>query len=342
LQLRRARTWLGENRAALALLLLPVLVYLFARYAAIGAFAPARLDPLLEVASSTRERLLTALQAWPWYVRLHFLPTPLLADYGPRMILPATGWTPAALTGAVVLSSLTAGGVIALAKGHRRFALALLWFTLAVLPVSNLVVPIGVLVAERTLYLPSFALAVGASGLAAWLLRTPGTVQRAGIASFAAILVLFALRTFTRTPDWKSTDSVMVALVRDRPDSFRGHWHVARMARVREDVAQAAAEYETAVQLWPYRKRLVVEAAAYLASARLLDRAARTTDWAARQWPDDVDIQRMRAGIALDLGDRATARAAVDSGLRLRPDDEMLRRMAAALDSLPDALPHQP
>jgi hypothetical protein len=63
---------------------------------------------------------------------------------------------------------------------------------------------------------------------------------------------------------------------------------------------------------------------------------------AANQWPDDVDIQRMRAGIALDLGDRATARAAIDAGLRLQPRDELLRRMAAALDSLPQVARNKP
>jgi hypothetical protein len=342
LELRRAVEYLRRNGVAFAALLLIVVAYGALRYAAIGSFAPSRLDPVLEVVQDPGQRILTALQAWPWYLRLLLFPVTLLADYGPRMILPATGWTRGAAVGLLLLASALVGGVIALARGNRRFALGLLWFPVTVLPVSNLIVPIGVLIAERTLYLPSFAIAIAVSGLTAALLAVPTLTHRSIAAAVAAVVLLLSLRVATRIPEWTSTDRVMVALTQDRPDSFRGHWHLARMARSRRDVARALTEYETAIALWPHRKRLLVEAGAYAAEQRQLERAASITAIAAEQWPDDVDIQRMRAGIALDLGDRATARAAIDAGLRLQPRDEVLRRMAAALDSLPQVARNKP
>ncbi|MCI0432385.1 MAG: hypothetical protein L0271_01865 [Gemmatimonadetes bacterium] len=324
--------WLRTRGPALAILGIVVAAAVLARVAVLDGFAPGRVDPVLEIADTPFARVLTALQAWPVWVGLLFVPDVLLADYGPRVLGPALSLTLESVTGLLIAAGLCAGGVAAWARGHGRAALALLWLPLTILPVSNLLVPIGVLVAERTLYLPSFAiccLMAGIVSLPAWR----GVLRRAGLATAVAILALFTVRTVTRVPDWKSTDAIMLALVRDRPDAFRGRWHLARMARVSGQVEASLARYAEAIELWPHRAGLVLEATAFAAEQ---GRRRLAYDWArlaAAQWPDDVGAQRMLAAAALDVGDLGTARAALAAGLRLDSADDVLNRMRAALDS---------
>ncbi len=326
------RPWLRQRGPALAALVVVFAGVVALRTAVLGGFGPSRVDPILEVAATPGARVLTALQAWPVWLRLLFVPDVLLADYGPRIMMPASSLTLPGTIGLLLAGGLFSGGMFAWLRGQGRTAMALLWFPVAILPVSNLVVPIGVLVAERTLYLPSVAfscLVAGAAALPAWR----GTLRAAGFATLAGILLMFSYRTVTRVPDWASTDSIMLALVRDRPDAFRGVWHTARMARTSGAVDAAVRRYAAAVELWPHRAGLVYEAAAFAAEQGLGAEAYRYARLAAGQWPAELRAQRLLAGAALDVGDTTTARAALAEGLRIDARDELLNRMRAALDS---------
>ena len=325
------RAYARATAPGYAAVLIALGIFLAARIAVLGGVTPSAVDPVFEVARDGWPRLLTALQAWPHYLRLLLFPRTLLADYAPRVTLPVTGVTPTVLLGAILLAAAVGGGALTAFTGRRRAALALFWFPLAILPVSNLLFPIGVLVAERTLYLPSVALAIAGAGFFAALPAARPALRRAATASIAVVLALFAGRSIVRAPEWDSTDRIIAALVRDRPDSYRGEWHQARLARMRGDTARALAGYERAMQLWPWRSRLVMEAAGYAVEAGRTPWARTLADHAARSWPDRLDAHRLLAATALDMGDTASARGALLQGLVLDPDDEVLRRMRAAL-----------
>jgi protein O-mannosyl-transferase len=311
-----------------AVLSATVVAYLLIRWSVVGGMQPARLDPSIEMTSSVTERIITAFQAWPVEARLLVFPRTLLADYGPRILLPLTVWTPKAAIGLTLFVATLVGGVFALIRGQRIAALALLWFPITILPVSNLLIPIGVLVAERTLYLPSFALCVGVAAL----FETAPRKIAIGVA--VAVAFAFAYRVTTRIPDWKSTDTIMIALVRDRPDAFRGRWHLARMARARGDVAQALNGYARALEVWPYREGLVNEAAAYASANNRTVWARDVARWGTQHWPDNANLQRTLAVSAIDLGDTLTARRAVGKGLSVAPNDSLLIQMSRAFGSI--------
>jgi hypothetical protein len=334
LDVRRPLAWLKRDARAVAALGVVAVAYLGVRFAVLGAIAPAQLDPVLEVATGNGDRILTALQAWPIWLGLLFAPISLLADYGPRIIEPAVGLTGMAAAGLMIATGLIAGGFIALARGNGRLALVLLWLPVTILPVSNLLIPIGVLVGERTLYLPSFALAAAVAGIAALPAFNARPAARLGVTAVVGVMLLFAARVLTRIPDWRSTDTIMESLVRDRPDSFRGHWHVARMAREAQDVSRAVAHYDTAVSLWPHRRGLLLEAAAFAAMNGEFGRATGIATLMVRQWPDDLEAYRLIAGVALDANDRERAAEAIRAGLAISPGDEGFRRMSEALDSM--------
>jgi hypothetical protein len=306
--------------------------YVAARFAVLGRFGPTAFDPVFEGLDGRGDRVLTALQAWPHYVRLAFFPRTLLADYGPRIVMPARGWTPAALLGATLLFTTAVGGVFAAVRGYRRTALALLWFLLTALPVSNLIVTIGIVVAERTLYMPLFSVAIAAAATAAALLAARShRVELTGLTAGVALLAAFASRDILRIPEWDTTNSIFFALHRDRPDAFRAHWHMAREARVAGDIPESGRQYNEAVRLWPLREGLIAEAAGLAVMQHRLEDGRKLAAFGAERWPNNLAIQRLLAGTALDLGDTARALVAMRAGLRIDPRDDMLRRMQTVL-----------
>jgi protein O-mannosyl-transferase len=309
-------------------------IYVILRLTALDSLAPTRLDPALEVAAGQAGRVLTALQAWPHYLRLLVFPRTLLADYGPQIITPATPLSVGTLLGAVLLTGVAVALVIAQRNRCTVGVLALGWFLITIAPVSNLIIPIGIVVAERTLYLPSFAVALAFGALCAALAACARQRPRAPTAVLALALLVIAaaaVRSAVRVPEWRSTEAIFAAQLRDRPDSFRGHWYAARRQRAVSNDVAALESYTTALRLWPHRQALVIEAAAFAAGAGYIEWARDLAARAVAAWPTDVHAHRLLAAASLDLGDTVTARRAIDAGLRIEPTDELLLRMHAAL-----------
>jgi protein O-mannosyl-transferase len=320
---------------ALTVTLAAVLV-LRSRFA--GGATPTQLDPVMEIMQAPGDRVRTALQVWPHILRLMVFPNELLADYGPRVLMPADGWTALGLLGLVIFVGLLFGGLLAWERGSGLVTLTLLWLPITLLPVANLFFPIGVMLAERTLYIPSVAVSIALA--LAWTRATAPHSRTSArphfrtsllAAGFALGVILMVVRIQTRTRDWDSTDSIMMAQLRDRPQSFRAVWHAARMSRRDRKPQLAIQQYQQALQLWPYRERMVVEAAAYLTDRRDLQGSQRIATWGVQRWPKNLELQRLIAANALDQGDTVLARQAIAAGLSIAPSDSLLRKMSAAV-----------
>jgi hypothetical protein len=113
--------------------------------------------------------------------------------------------------------------VLAWRRGRKVEAWALGWIGIALSPVANLLFPVGVLVAERTLYLPSAGLALA---LGAWL---PAAAPRAWPVVLGALVLAAGARTVDRVPVWRNELRVIESEFQDSPRSFDGP---ARMVRV--------------------------------------------------------------------------------------------------------------
>src|SRR5690606_33036141 len=200
-------------------------------------------------------------------------------------------------------------------------------------PVSNLLIPIGVLIAERTLYLPSAALAFGIVAAAPWFARGGVRAARPAVAAvFAVALGLMISRSVVRTADWKSTNAIFSALVRDRPDNFRGRWHFARLAVAADQPRLALKRYSDAMAVWPHRHGLVIEAAVYASNRGFLDYTHQLTGYALEKWPDDLIARRLHAGVLLDRADTANAYRHILAGLQYHPQDSLLNAMRRAAE----------
>lgn len=225
------------------------LAFLLARQAVLGSIIGDDANPAFPYLSGDN-RIWNALRAWPEFYRLLVFPLDLSADYSPGVILPVEGPTPMALMGGMLLLFTVALAWFGLSSS--MMGLAAMWLLIAILPVSNLVFPIGVLVAERALYLPSIAISIA---LAAGALRLLGSrpamrsVRSIGIVA-AGVVVLLALRTAIRNPVWRSTASVQESVIRSHPESYRAQWNAAVGALGEGDVRRAEYHFLLGYRLY--------------------------------------------------------------------------------------------
>lgn len=181
------------------------------------------------------------------YLRLLFFPARLSADYSPNFLPAAAELT---LRGAVGLAVL--GLAIALAVRARRRAptitLGLAWIGGTLLIVSNLIVPTGVLLAERTLYLPS----VGAVLLIGWLVAwAEASWRHVGVGLTTLFVGLGLVRALTRVEVWRDNNRFFPQLVRDAPGSYRSLWVAGALAYDGGDRARGEALIRRALVVYP-------------------------------------------------------------------------------------------
>lgn len=176
-------------------------------------------------------RVLTMLPVVLHWLRLLSWPAHLQADYAPQEIIAATGFgAPQAVGLAVVVLAVLAF----ILAWHRLPALSagLGWAAVALLPVSNVFFASGIVLAERTLFLPSvgWLLAVGAVGCALWENADRWCRRQLvrGVLTVATItLVLVGIvRSAARYPAWENDTAYALQTGLDAPRSWR-----AQMAR---------------------------------------------------------------------------------------------------------------
>lgn len=173
---------------------------------------------------------LTAVAALADVVRVLVFPLHLRADYSPaERTLVQSPLDHRFLLG---LACLVLWAALLLLAWRRRRTVELLglgWLAIAFLPVANLLFPVGILVAERTLYLPSVGLVIA---LGAWLSRIPA---RQRYLLLAVLVLAGAIRTVARVPAWRSEARLTLSILEDSPESYFGPLRVAdRVERLGE------------------------------------------------------------------------------------------------------------
>jgi Flp pilus assembly protein TadD len=297
--------------------------YLVLRWSVLGTVTGEVPAPALRGLSGP-ERLLTALSVWPEYLRLMVFPVSLSADYAPGVLVISRSVTAGVLLGAGVLSAWV---VLAVALFRRApvVSLGLAWFAFTVLPVSNLVVPSGVLLAERTLYLPSAGAAMVAAALVAAAAGSRSARTRLLAGALTAVVgVGFFVRTVSRNPSWLSTYAMVNTLAMEHPESYMALQHrAAGLARVGE-VEEAGLAYDAAVELAPRHYGLLVEAGSFYARQRQEARAEALLRRAVAETPGQPTAYRLLAEQLIRLGrGREGHRLALEGLARAGPDREL-------------------
>jgi len=280
-----------------------------AAWFAIGRSATHDVAPVF-LDAGTAQRLDIALPAVLRAAGLLAWPLHLSADYSPQVIPAHTAISLAALGGALIVAATLAGG-----WWVRRTAPTLTFAAWAsavtYLPTSNLLFPSGIVLAERTLYLPVLLVAALAGWVVQWAL-TRWPPRRVGLAAAALLLGLVG-RTVTRLPVWRDNRTFLLTLLADHPESYWGHWSAAAVLAGLGDTTAARHEYARADSLFDGDPHLDAARALFLLGLSDTAGARPLVERARRRLAFEPVAMRAQFLLLLRRGERARAVALADS-----------------------------
>ena len=237
--------------------------FLVSRYAILGSVIQP-LGPLGADLLSEIPRIWTLADGWLHYVRLWVFPMDLSADYSPNVLPLSLGWHASNIMGAILALGILCIALLAwrrpeMAPGvttSRAAAFGVVWFLIAIAPVSNTLFLSGVLLAERTMYLPS----VGLAGATGWLVvRLASRRPRATWIFLVLLLLLSSVRTWTRTPAWRDNPTMFATMIGDYPHSGRSQWILGDEFLAVGAVSQGMASYRAAIGILGGHYQLLTE-----------------------------------------------------------------------------------
>jgi hypothetical protein len=214
---RLRHVWLGY--AAIALV---GVLFVFVRSRVLSGNVVGSFTAEALVGLGIGRRALTMLRVVPEWLRLFVWPAHLRIDYSPGEFIASSGfgWREA-LGLALVVAFI--GIAIATWRRAPTVAFGLTWCAISLLPVSNVLIPTGVLLAERTLFLPSVGFLIAVGGVVDSLTgRLAEARWKRGVAVAASMLAILGVgRSAARYRIWRDPQTLAVSGVRDAPKSWR-------------------------------------------------------------------------------------------------------------------------
>ena len=308
-------------------------VMLWARFRVLGniahPFGPLGADLLEEI-----PRIWTLAEIWSNYVRLLVFPMDLSSDYSPNVIPISLGWNAANLVGAILALGILVGSLVAwrrapLSKDRasaRVVAFGVVWFLITISPVSNVLFLAGVLLAERTLYLPS----VGYVAMVGWaVVRLSRTRARLAWGIVAVVVGLMGWRTWDRSPTWRDNLTVFGTMIEDYPYSGRSQWVLGDLFFQKGRPEQGLVSYRAAINILGPHYQLITEISKKLIAAEYYDAAERLLLYAWRQHPELSVAPGLLAVIASERGDPLATERYCRATLALDDKDPVLHHLLA-------------
>jgi hypothetical protein len=303
----------------------------------IGGFQP--FIPFGTLHISAANRALTALGVVPQWIRLFYWPAHLSSEYGPPDIQIAQGVGLWQLPGLLLLVAILAIGLV-LRRRKPVISFGIAFVCIVLLPSSNFIIPAGIVLAERTLFLPSVGamLVFGGMLVAAeeWLRtrrRLTPTIVRTAAALAALVIVTGAIRSAQRTTVWKSNETLFNHAVADAPLSYHAHYMLGSWELGTNRQAAGRTEYRRAMALFPYDPGLAFNLAQEYSNQGLCGAAIPLYRWI---WQIDSSFVMGRGQYAwclLDQGMFAEAKAMAYQSMRNGGSIAQMRRIVFLADS---------
>jgi protein O-mannosyl-transferase len=234
----RGRTWLR-----LAPMMFAAAVYLALRFAVLGELGVPREFQYMHGGMSIVERWMTSGRSFLQYFRLILAPVDVAGSYEFNAIHVAhpgnwDAWLGLALVFGCILAAFF------LVRKRPAISLGILFFFIALLPVSNWIFPIGVLVAERFLYTPVFAVA-----LLAGILWNALPRQHLRYVLGAGFLVTATLFCVSHNWIWQDDFTLFKNMVRVTPDNLAARVGYGQVLQNIGLGTEAKEQYEAGLQV---------------------------------------------------------------------------------------------
>jgi protein O-mannosyl-transferase len=304
-------SYLADRWRVYLAMLLVAAGLLWARLVILGSiaspFAPLGGDMLEEI-----PRIWTLGEVWMHYVRLWVFPLDLSSDYSPGVIPISLGWYAGNTVGAVLVLVLLGLALFLwrrpeMRKGidtARAATFGVVWFLITISPLSNMLFLSGVLLAERTLFLPSVGLAAATGWLVVRLARERPKGAWIGL---VVVLTMGSIRTWTRNPKWYDNPTMLTVLIGDYPQSGRSQWILGDVLLVRGRVSDGLRSYRVAINLLGTHYQLLTEISKRLLEVERYRAAEGLLRFAARDSPQYPLALGLLALIRAEYGDAVGA-----------------------------------
>lgn len=287
------------------------------------------------------------LLALSWYAGALLWPTGFRLETD--LLVPLSWGDPSVVLGAGLLLTLLAAGWVSARAGRGAVLAFCAWGALVALgPVSQVLVPLKSLAAERFLYPVLPCLAAGLALGAGALQRRWG---RPAVLAAALLLAPLTWVTLARTAAWSDEESLWTAVRRDRPSNGRAYHGLGEALFAKGRFSEASAAYSTYLQAWRYdgkarrqfvdhiegwirtlrsddpeieassdlgkrrRELRALQAGLLLSALEIWDEVGLEAGRGSRSWL--VDTLDRLVEVALELGDLSLARSALNRRLAL-------------------------
>lgn len=336
---------------AYAVLALPFAAFAYLRAALPMHIAAATTDNPLLTADFLTARL-TAIKVIGKYLWRFLWPAQLSPDYSYNAI-PVFGWRAtwedAKTLIALIACVAAAGFAIRYRRTRPPLFFFLAFFFVALLPTSNLLIPIGSIMAERFVYLPSIGLAACVAAVIGSLSpkKTPHSPTPSPTPFFLLALAVLCLasaaRTYARNFDWHDERSLWTSAVSVVPDSAKAHYNLGTaLLDTPGELPGAIAQFETALRINPGYADAHNNLGKALAQTpgRLPD-AISQFETAIRLDPGSAEAHENLGSALVHIpGHLTDAIAQFEAALRIDPDfAEAHGNLGGALSEIPDRLP---
>lgn len=215
--------------------------------------------------STVWNRIATMLTVVPEWLRLHLWPATLQADYSPRVIVQATGWGSAQWLGLAIVLLI---GFLACRLWSRAPVIlyGVAWAVIGLFPVTNILIPTGIAMAERTLFLSSIGAMLAVTAFAMEAIRVTADaprawLQRALVVTVLVIALLGASRSFHRHQIWRNSMSMWAQTVIDAPESYRAWVAFGTLVYHKQSPERGILAYRIALQLYDKSEGPIIQLA---------------------------------------------------------------------------------
>lgn len=325
----------GRVRIVFGLLAALALLWLAVRSGIVGGLAGDRPHVALRgLDAGARSWVMLALL--PQVARLLVWPARLYADYSPQFVTIHTTPSLAHVPGAMLLLGYLAAGLWAWRR-DRPLAFGLVWVPLALALVANLLVPTGILLAERTLFLSTIGLAIVAGALTVRMesvVRTwAPTARTLAVAAGGSLLAVGAAHSAERQHVWRDNETLMTSLVVDAPQNFRGHYWLGDDLLRNGKMLEGEQMMRRAMALWPEHDGPPLGLALRYQERGMCEPALQLYERVLRLEPRKPTPHFGYAGCLLTLGRLQAARRAAFAGLETGRSAVAFRYLIIQADS---------
>lgn len=303
------RHWLSHALQRVTILALGCIGLLLLRLRLMGATLPVftRFDNPAAASSAPTKQLTFAYLA-SFNLWLLLAPCDLICDWTMNTVpLVTSGLDPRNLASLALVGGLAVFAKHVLSSSlHKASAVCSMALAMTVfpfIPASNLFFPVGFVVAERVLYLPSmgFCLLVA---LGWQRLQAHGGHRKAANFGLGALCMVFALRTIARNGDWQNELSIFTSGLKVTRSNAKLLNNVGHALESKADYGTALQYFQKAIQVQPddigghinvgriynHMKRFKEAEEAYLRAKALLPKSRPGESYQARVAPNHLNV----------------------------------------------------